>query len=135
MLRLLGVLRSPEKAHFISRQVIFLLRVLALLRAFELPFRFPFTVVTVVIGPPALALFFVLQLSSGVASVAVSLLFELVVRFSLVVAYQVGVLMLRLHAAAATVVSLFSSLMRFIFFLLVVPLLPAWLGRHCFLHS
>ena len=135
MLRLPGILKNPKEAHFISRQVTFLFLVLSPLSAFELLFRFPFSVVTDVVGPSALALVFVLRLGSDVASIALSLLVELVVRFSLVVSCRVGVRMLGVHVAAATVVSLLPSLLRFVFVLFVVTLTFAWLVRNCFLHS
>ena len=135
MLRLPGVLENPGDAHTILHQVSVLFWVPFPLSAFELPFRFPLSVVTDIVGPSALALIFVLQLGSVIAFVALSLLVELVVCFSLAVSYQVGVGMLGLHAAAATVVSLLSSLLRFVFVLLVVTLVFACLGRHCFLHS
>ena len=100
-----------------------------------MPFRFPFSIVSDVIGPSALALMFVLQLGLAVVFVDLSLLIELIFRFSLVVVYGVCVMMLGVHAAAATVSSLLSSLLRFVFVLLVVTVVFACLGRHCFLHS
>ena len=135
MLRLLGVLENPREAHSISRQVNFLFQVAFPLGAFELSFRFPFSIVSDVVGPSAFALIFVLQLGSVISFVDLSLLVELIFRFSLVVLYQVGVRMLGFHAAAATVVSLLSSLLRFVFVLLVVSVVFECLGRHCFFYS
>ena len=135
MLRLLGVLENPGDAHSIINQVSFLFWVPFPLSAFELPFRFSLSVMTDIVGPSALALLFLLQLSSVFAFVAFSLLVKLIVRFSCVVLHLAGDVLLRLYAAAATVVSLISSLLWFVFFLLVVTLVLACLGRHCFLLS